>query len=140
MSEDRKRVLEMLATGKVTVDEAERLLSALGDAPPPPPASNGAAAAPPRPGRYFRIVVRKTEKDGPGKSVNIRIPLSLVKGGMRIGAMIPGCGEAVTEKLRKQGINLDVTKLDPDQLEAALRDMGEMEIDDGKSQMRISYE
>jgi hypothetical protein len=138
MSEDRKRVLEMLATGKVTVDEAERLLSALGDAPPPPPPA--AAAAPPRPGRFFRVVVTKTGSEGPGKNVDIRIPLSLVKGGMRLGAMIPGCGEAVTEKLRKQGINLDVTKLDPDQLEAALRDLGEMDIDDGKSHVRISYE
>jgi hypothetical protein len=138
MSEDRKRVLEMLASGKVTVDEAERLLAALGDAPSPPPEAG--AAAPARPGRYFRISVRKTAKEGPGKNVDIRIPLSLVKGGMRLGAMIPGCGEAVTDQLKKQGINLDVTKLDPDQLEAALRDMGEMEIDDGKSHMRISYE
>ncbi len=135
MSEDRKRVLEMLASGKVTVDEAERLLAALGDPPPPAP---DAVAAPQRPGRFFRIVVRKNE--GSGKNVDIRIPLSLVKGGMRIGAMIPGCGEAVTEQLRKKGINLDVTKLDPDGLEAALRDMGEMDIDDGKSHVRISYE
>lgn len=140
MSEDRKRVLEMLATGKVTVDEAERLLSALGDAPPSPSASDAAAAAPPRPGRFFRVVVTKTGNEGPGKNVDIRIPLSLVKGGMRLGAMIPGCGEAVTERLKKQGINLDVTKLDPDQLVAALHDLGEMDIDDGKSHVRISYE
>jgi hypothetical protein len=133
MSEDRKRVLEMLANGKLTVDEAERLLAALGDQPVPE-----APAPPPRPGRFFRIAVRKNE--GSGKNVDIRIPLSLVKGGMRIGAMIPGCGEAVTEQLKKKGINLDVTKLDPDQLEAALRDMGEMDIDDGKSHVRISYE
>ena len=33
-----------------------------------------------------------------------------------------------------------MTKLDPDGLEAALRDMGEMDIDDGKSHVRISYE
>lgn len=136
MSEDRKRVLEMLASGKVTVDEAERLLAALGAAPSPPPED----AAPARAGRYFRISVRKTAKEGPGKNVDIRIPLSLVKGGMRIGAMIPGCGEAVTEQLKKQGINLDVTKLDPEHLEAALRDLGEMDIDDGKSHVRISYE
>jgi hypothetical protein len=39
-----------------------------------------------------------------------------------------------------QGINLDVTKLDRDHLESALRDLGEMEVDDGKSHVRISYE
>ncbi len=137
MSEDRKRVLEMLASGKVTVDEAERLLSALGDAP-----SEGSdrATASSRPPRYFRISVRKTAKEGPGENVDIRIPLSLVKGGMRLGAMIPGCGEAVTEQLKKQGINLDVTKLDPEHLESALRDLGEMEVDDGNSRVRISCE
>lgn len=138
MSDDRKRVLEMLASGKVTVEEADRLLAALGAAPSPPP--EAAAAAPPRAGRYFRILVRKTAKEGPGGNVDIRIPLSLVKGGMRLGAMIPGCGEAVTEQLRKRGINLDVTKLDPDHLESALRDLGEMEVDDGNSHVRISYE
>ncbi|MFI5180905.1 MAG: hypothetical protein ACHQPI_05905 [Thermoanaerobaculia bacterium] len=137
MSDDRKRVLEMLASGKVTVDEAERLLTALGDAPSDGP--DGAAASV-RPQRYFRISVRKTAKEGPGKNVDIRIPLSLVKGGMRLGAMIPGCGEAVTEQLKKQGINLDVTKLDPEHLESALRDLGEMEVDDGNSHVRISYE
>ena len=138
MSEDRKRVLEMLANGKVTVDEAERLLSALGDAPPPP--AEAVAGAPPRPGRYFRIVVRKKNGEGSGKNVDIRIPLSLVKGGMRLGAMIPGCGEAVTEQLRKKGIDLDLSKVSPDNLESVLHDLGEMEVDDGKSHVRISYE
>jgi hypothetical protein len=138
MSEDRKRVLEMLANGKITVDEAERLLSALGDVPPPP--AEPAAGSAPRPGRYFRIVVRKKANEGPGKNVDIRIPLSLVKGGMRLGAMIPGCGEAVTEQLKRKGIDLDLSKVNPDNLESVLHDLGEMEVDDGKSHVRISYE
>ena len=33
MSEDTRRVLELLASGKVTVEEAERLLRALGAEP-----------------------------------------------------------------------------------------------------------
>jgi hypothetical protein len=138
MSEDRKRVLEMLAAGKVTVDEAERLLAALAEAPP-----EADAAAAPRKGGYIRVTVRKKgkeAKEGADKYVGIRVPFSLVKGGMRLGAMIPGCGEAVTEHLKKKGIDFDVTKMDPDAVEAALRDLGEMEIDDGKSNVRITYE
>ena len=72
--------------------------------------------------------------------MDIRIPFALVKGGMRLGAMIPGCGEAVTEQLRKKGIDLDLSKMSPDVLESTLRDMGEMNIDDGRSHVRISYE
>jgi hypothetical protein len=59
---------------------------------------------------------------------------------MRLGAMIPGCGEAVTEQLRKKGIDLDLSKVNPDNLESLLHDLGEMEVDDGKSHVRISYE
>jgi hypothetical protein len=136
MSEERKRVLEMLANGKLSVEEAERLLAALGDAAAPA----GAGAAAPRKGRCFRIVVRKNANGGAGKNVDIRIPISLVKGGMRLGAMIPGCGEAVTEQLKKKGIDLDVTKMDADAIESALRDLGEMEIDDGRSHVTISCE
>jgi hypothetical protein len=136
MSQERKRVLEMLANGKLSVDEAERLLAALGGASDPP----GADAAAPRKGRCFRIVVRKNSIGSAGKNVDIRIPFSLVKGGMRLGAMIPGCGEAVTEQLKRKGIDLDVTKMDADAVEAALRDLGEMEIDDGRSHVTISCE
>jgi hypothetical protein len=135
MSEDRKRVLEMLANGKLTVEEAERLLAALGVAPPPE-----GAVPPAKEGRYFRIVVTKKAHEGAGKNVDIRIPLSLVKGGMRLGAMIPGCGEAVTEQLRRKGIDLDLSKMSPDVLESALRDMGQMTIDDGRSQVSITVE
>ena len=137
MSEDRKRVLEMLAAGKIDVDEAERLLAALA---PEPAGAPGGAAPPPAPGRHFRIRVTRKAGEGPGKNVDIRIPLSLVEGGMRLGAMIPGCGEAVTEHLRRKGIDLDVTRLDPEKIETVLHDLGEMDIDDGKAHVRISCE
>lgn len=56
---------------------------------------------------------------------------------MRLGAMIPGCGEAVAEQLRKKGIDLDLSKVSPDNLEPVLHDLGEMEVNDGKSHVRI---
>ena len=50
MNENRRQILEMLATGKITADEAERLLSAIepGSAPAPGESigrGNSAAAA-----------------------------------------------------------------------------------------------
>lgn len=142
MSEDTKRILEMLANGKVTVDEADRLLRAVGATP--------AGANPEAPGqaekpaaRYLRIAVQKNAKEcGPEKQVNIRVPLALVKGGMRLGAMIPGCGEAINEELRRHGVDFDVSKLTPVNLEEALKDMGDLtvDVDQGKAQVRITCE
>jgi len=146
MSEDTKRILEMLASGKVTVDEADRLLRAVGAAPVG--AKVEAKAEVPGqsekpPARYLRIAVQKgANACGPEKHVNIRVPLSLVKGGMRLGAMIPGYGEAINEQLRRHGVDLDLSKLSAANLEAALKDMGELavDVDQGKAQVRITCE
>jgi hypothetical protein len=142
MSEDTKRVLELLASGKVTVDEADRLLRAIGAAP-----AGASAEAPGQsekpPARYLRIAVQKgANACGGEKQVNIRVPLSLVKGGMRLGAMIPGYGEAINEQLRRHGVDLDLSKLSAANLEAALKDMGELavDVDQGKAQVRITCE
>jgi len=142
MSEDTKRVLEMLASGKVTVGEADRLLRAIGAAPAGASTETPGQAEKP-PVRYLRIAVQKgANQCGPEKQVNIRVPLSLVKGGMRLGAMIPGYGDAINDQLRRHGVGLDLSKLSAENLEAALKDMGEVavDVDQGKAQVRITCE
>lgn len=146
MSEDTKKILELLASGKVTVDEADRLLRAVA-AGPAGPRAEAKDEAPPAAGkpqaRFLRIAVQKSANEcGPEKQVNIRVPISLVKGGMRLGAMIPGYGDAINEQLRRHGVDLDVTKLSAVNLEDALKDMGELavDVDQGKAQVRITCE
>jgi len=45
-------------------------------------------------------------------------------------------------RLREQGIDLDLSELDPAAIEAMLKDLGEMniDIDSGKAQVRITCE
>ena len=75
--------------------------------------------------------------------MNIRVPLSIVKGGMRLGAIIaPLAGERVAARLRERGIDVDLTKLDGPAFETMLQELGEMniEVDNGKEQVRITCE
>ena len=122
MSDDTRRILDLLAQGKVTVDEADQLLRAMSAssdaAPSPTTASNEPSAAP----RYVRITVHKTAKDDRrDKDVNIRVPIAVVKSGMRLGALIPGFpGDAVSARLRERGIDVDFSKLDTAALEQVL--------------------
>jgi hypothetical protein len=105
MSEERKKVLEMLAAGKITAEEAERLLDKLsasaanppsGAQPSPPPSSTGPANP-----KYLRIVV-----DHPGREqVNMRVPLAFVGTGTRLLAVMP---QRVTERLAEFGIDAQV--------------------------------
>jgi hypothetical protein len=131
MSEERKKVLEMLAAGKITADEAERLLDKLGSnaanatsgAEKPPASSQQASAKP----KYLRIVV-----DQPGREqVNMRVPLSLIGTGRGLLAIMP---KHVHERLAEYGINAgSFTTLNFDDLGQAVRDLNvDVEKGDGK--------
>jgi len=86
MSEETRQVLEMLSAGKVTVEEAQQLLSAVGSGP----STFGMDETKPAP-RYFRILVNKPAREGKkAEAVNIRVPMTVVRGGLRLGAFIPG--------------------------------------------------
>jgi hypothetical protein len=145
MSDETRRVLDLVAQGKVTVDEADRLLRAMGA-----PAPEAAAAAPaqedaerPQP-RWLRINVHKTAKEGKhDKDVNIRVPIAIVKSGMRLGALIPGlAGDQFAARMREKGLDVDFSKLDAAAVDNMLKELGDanIEIDNGKSQVRITCE
>ena len=145
MCDETRRILDLVAQGKITVDEAQQLLGAI-DAP-----ATEAAAAPAAveegdksKARWLRIAIHKTGKEGRrDKDVNIRVPIAIVKTGMRLGALIPGlAGDQVAKKMREKGLDVDFTKLDAAAIESVIKDLGDtnIEIDDGKAQVRITCE
>ena len=102
MGEERKKVLEMLAAGKISAEEAEKLLDKLASGPGNQASASDPAAASPAQAagkpKYLRIVVDKPGRD----QVNVRIPLSLVGSGQRLLAVMPA---RVTERLAEYGID-----------------------------------
>ncbi len=80
-SEERLRILEMVAEGKLTTDEADELLGAM--EPAPQPAARAAFAPPalpvgPTPILQRYLAIRVVEGNQP--KVNVRIPISLASG------------------------------------------------------------
>jgi hypothetical protein len=111
----------MLAAGKITPDEAERLLDKLsgnllnataGAEKPPAPTQQGNAKP-----KYLRIVV-----DQPGREqVNMRVPLSLVGSARGLLAIMP---KHVHERLVEYGINAEsFTTLTSDDLGQKIREL-----------------
>jgi len=123
MSAERRKVLEMLAAGKITPEEAEQLLQRLAtpgrqeDAPEGDAASaaeNGEGGGRPQAPRFLRVVVDSPERD----SVNIRLPLGLIRTGLKLRTMLPG---RVSHRLSERGIDLShLGKLDDEALIAEL--------------------
>jgi len=137
MSEERRQVLEMLSAGKINVQEAEQLLQAVAT-PTPAPGSEDKKVEP----RYFRILVNKPARDGKkAEAVNIRVPMTVVRGGLRLGALFPSMLGKKTIHL-DNGMELDLSKITYTDLEALIKDIGELtvDVDGGDGQVRIRCE
>ena len=91
--------------------------------------------------KYFRVQVNNPARDGKkAETVNIRVPMTVVRGGLRIGALFPG----MLAKKRIQlgnGTELDLSKVTYTDLEAMIKDIGELTVDvEGDTQVRIRCE
>jgi hypothetical protein len=142
MTDETRRILDLLAQQKITVDEADQLLQAAKAERSAPEPAAPADEQPPR-ARYLRVEIhRAADQWRRERQVNIRVPLSMVRGGMKLGALIPGTGDRIAEHLRARGLDLDWSRLDQAQLDAVLKDLGELtlDVDDGRAQVRITAE
>jgi hypothetical protein len=134
MNQETRQVLEMLSSGKVSVQEAEQLLQAVAAA-----SQTDEKKVEPR---YFRILVNRPARDGKtAENVNIRVPMTVVRGGLRLGALVPGLLGKKKIQL-DNGTELDLAKVHYTDLEAMIRDIGELtvDVDDGDAQVRIRCE
>jgi len=132
MSENRRQILEMLAAGKITADEAERLIAALEREPAPSAAATETVPAKPRP-KYVRVLVEALNHHSPNGNptkVNIRVPMQLLRAGVRLGALIPPqARERANQALREKGVNFDLNQIKPENLEALVEQLNDLSID-----------
>ena len=132
MNDNQKQILQMLADGKITVDEAQRLLSLVNTEKQS--AANETSAAVKNNGlpRYLRVVVEpKTTASAAHSSskVNVRVPFGLIKAGMKLATLIPGDAvEKVDGAFKEKGIPFDFNKLKDDDIEALITALHDSEI------------
>ena len=131
MSEDRSRILDLLAGGKITAEEAERLLEALD-------ARKGAAAAPAGPAiqgdpgpliaalpKYLYVKVLAAN----GDNVDVKIPIALVRSGLKLTSLIPSKAmDQINDSMSEHGMSVDFSNLKPEDIDELVGTLREMEI------------
>jgi hypothetical protein len=146
MNENRRQILEMLAAGKLTADEAERLLAAL---EPDSSATttqfqgsvaggNGAKTATVKTrAKYLRVLVEADEEmtgmKGP-TVVNVRVPMQLLRAGVRLAALIPQqAHDQLDQALSSHGVPLTLSQIKPENLEELIDHLEDLMVDvDGR--------
>jgi hypothetical protein len=132
MNEDRKRILDMLAEGKITADQADMLIDSLGapaeSAPAPAPSTSaGWPTGPSATGtpKFMYVKIRSTDKD----TVDVKVPLALLRAGLKLTSLIPPQAmEQINESMAASGMSIDFNNLKPNDIEEVIESLGEMEV------------
>lgn len=124
MSEERKQILEMLAEGKISVDESARLLDAISQnetEQKTKPISN-------KKPKFLHVQV-EGHKGSRHENVNIKIPIMVLKAGMKLGSLMPDkAKEKFSNHLGDKGINLDLSKLESEDIDIIVNALTESSI------------
>lgn len=149
MNEHRRQILNMLAAGKITAAEAERLLVAVesnpgpGEYPAGASGNGGGNGGPPYVGpyaepvkkrvKYLRVLVEAMQGAEDAKhptSVNIRVPMQLLRAGVRLASLVPvQAHEQIDEAFRKHGLPLTLSQIKPENLEELVEQLEDLTID-----------
>jgi SHOCT-like domain len=127
MSDERSRILGLVAEGRITAAEAERLLDALESGPGGPipvdtPAASSESAAPPK---YMYVKVWSQN----GDTVNVKIPLGLVRAGLKLTSLIPPQAmDQINKSMAESGMTIDFASLKPENIEELIEALREMEV------------
>jgi len=145
MNEERRRILEMLSTGKITTEEADRLLQALGSQQASGSAAASSDSAVKAPPKYLRVMVEdhSHDSDGGHTQVNIRVPMQLLRAGVKLAGLIPAQAQVrVNEALQEQGIQVDLSHLKPENLEELVNQLSDLtvDVDDKDTKVRVFCE
>jgi hypothetical protein len=142
MEEERLRILGMLSEGKITVEEAGRLLAAL--QAPEGERMPSDAGAPPADSKLKPKYLRVQVSEPSGEKVNVRVPLGLLRAGIKLGALMPEEAKAkVKGKLGDKGFQLDMDSLKPENIEEFIEALSDLEVtvdEPGDDKVRIFCE
>lgn len=84
LEEERLKVLKMVQEGKLTAEEAMQLLEVLDQSTPTPVSAETSASIDSNPGKFLRV--RVSDISSNRVKVNLRMPLSLVRAGVKLGS------------------------------------------------------
>ncbi|HSQ21771.1 MAG TPA: hypothetical protein VLQ52_03095 [Coriobacteriia bacterium] len=131
MNEDRKRILGMLAEGKITADEADMLLDSLesgAETAAPAPAPSAPSDWPTGPslsGTPKFMYVKVTGKD----TVDVKVPLALLRTGLKLTSLIPPQAmDQINESMGERGMTFDLNNIKPEDIEDIITSLREMEV------------
>jgi hypothetical protein len=93
--------------------------------------------------KHFRIEVDAHEPGDSPTKVNVRVPMQLLRAGVRLSALIPAkAREEVNAAMAGQGIAFDINQLKPENLEELIDHLSDFaaDVDNENAKVRVYCE
>ncbi len=134
MSEDKIKILEMLSSGKISVEEAIKLIDVAEEKQTP----NLSAFA----SKFLYVTVepKETEEGKKIGKVFVKVPFALIKAGFNIAGLIPKAAqEQINEGLKDQGMNFDFSDFKPENIQDLMTalELLTVEVDNADSYIKV---
>ena len=133
MTENKKKILEMLAQNKISADEAYRLLNVIESGGSGQESTSKVETNVKEKAKYLRVTVMpdsEHEHSGNVDRVNVRVPMSLIRAGIKLTSLIPPeARDKVNGALREKGIDFDLHNVKPEYLEELIEALSDLEVD-----------
>ena len=135
MNEERMKVLNMLSEGKITAEEADKLISAIGEQSDVnnPVGTNGLP-------KYLFVQVNSTSDDGSDKpeNVNIKVPMALLKAGVNIASLMPEDIQGqINTAMDEKGIKFNLSDIKKENLDEFIMSLRELEVNVDSENERV---
>jgi hypothetical protein len=103
------------------------------------PPENGNQSRKPK---YLRVLVEPKSEDEKGERVNIRVPINLIRAGLKWASFIPKHSQKkVGDALKERGIDVDLGTITPMDLEELIMNLNDLRVEvDGDEVVQIYCE
>ena len=132
MKEDRRKILAMLTSGTISVEEADRLLDA---------SDSGAAC--PNPPKFLRLLVEPKAGSESARTIDIRVPLGVLRSSLQIAQSLPVSKRGpMMIALGTHILSLDVGNMNLEDADGFIANLADLstDIDQQKETLRLFCE
>ncbi|MCX5799664.1 MAG: hypothetical protein NTU90_08920 [Proteobacteria bacterium] len=133
MNENHQKIIEMLAEKKISVDDAYRLLNTIDSAESSQESTSKTGTATKAKPKYLRVTIIPDPEHEHSKDVdrvNVRVPMSLIRSGIKLTSLIPTeARDKVDGALKEKGIDFNTRNMKPEDIEELIESLSELEVD-----------
>lgn len=127
MTDEKKRILTMLSEGKISPEEAEKLMNAIDNQSTASDSNRSLLGSMENKNLYVQVEPKEGRKS---ERVSVKVPFALLKAGLNIAGLIPkDAQDKIHSSMNEKGFNFNLEDMNPENIKEMLAALEEFTVD-----------